>query len=204
MCPDDDAVFLHELDGCIRNLLAARDHPGHDTNAFREDDGIFRRHLPELAREFLVVERQHKRQRDEVRRMCMVDDAVLAVRHLFLELVRCEVRRQLARRAAAVDEPPDNTIILALLINLDQRDILLWCQRDIAHVLAAARYEEVLACKARHCVADWMPFLDLMQRILNRFDLFWFDAVRQIAAIALMPPLLESISRQALKSFHEC
>ena len=134
----------------------------------------------------------------------MVDDAVLAIRHLFLELVRCEVRRQFARRTAAVDEPPDNAVFLTLLIDLDQRDILLWCQRDIAHVLAAARDEEVLTCEARNRVADWLPFLDLMERIFDGFDLLRLDTVRQIAAIALMPALLESIGRQALEAFHEC
>ena len=113
------------------------------------------------------------------------------------------MRRQFTRRSTAVDEAPDNAVLFALLVNLDQRNILLWCQRDIAHILAAARDEEILACKAWHRVADWLPFLDFMQRFLDGFNLFWLDAVRQVAAVALMPTFLECVSCQALEAFHE-
>ncbi len=117
--------------------------------------------------------------------------------------MRREMRRQLARRAAAVDEAPDDAVLLTCLVDLDERNILLWCQRDIAHVLATARDEEVLARKARHRITNWLPRLDLVQRLLDGFDLFRLDAVRQVAAIALMPTFLEGVGRQALEAFHE-
>ena len=203
MCPDDDAVLLHQFDGRIGDLLAARNHPRHDADPLRENHGILRRHLPELARERLVLEREDEGQCDEIGRMRMVDDAIRAVRHLLFELMRREMRRQLTGRTAAANEPPDDAVVLARRIDLDECDILLRGEPDVAHILAAARHEEIFPREPRHRIADRLPCADLVQRVLDRLHFLRRDAVRQISAVALMPSLLERISGQALKALHK-
>ena len=66
----------------------------------------------------------------------MVNDPVFALGELLFDLMIHEMGRQFAGWSAAFFQSPDNAVIFAFAVKLNNADVVLRLQRHIAHMFA--------------------------------------------------------------------
>ncbi len=117
--PDRKIIFLHEFTGRNRNIASARNHPSDNADAIREHNRALGGHFPKLSGEDSVLKGQNECQGDDVGCMGMIDDSVRTVAGDLFDLMVHQMAGQFAGRSAAVDQSPENSVILTLVIQFD-------------------------------------------------------------------------------------
>ena len=176
MRPDRDVVLLHELRGRDSDVASARNHPRNHADAAGEDHRALGRHLPQLAGEGFVGQRQHEGQGDRVGRMAVIDNSVLAVRGNVFHFMVHEVARKLGGRTAAVHKAPADPVVLALVVELDDAEGVFRLDGDVAEIFSGTRHKEILARQLRNRRPDRLP-LARNQLFLHGLDFLRLDAV---------------------------
>ena len=134
--------------------------------------------------------------------MGVIDHTVFPLRDAFFHLMIHKMRRQLAGRSSAFGQSPDNPVLRAVGADLNDRQIGGRIQLDVAHIFAASRHGEELAGQPRHLRCDRLPGLITAQLIANHLKLGLRNAVRQIAAVALVPALPETVAAHPNHALH--
>ena len=202
--PHDGVVGLHELARGLGDGGATRHHPGHHAHAGGEDHNALGHHLPEATGEVTVGERHDEAHLDDSGGMGVVDHAVGAVGARGGDAVVHVVAGELAGGLGAVEQAPHDAIGVALLVDLDDADVVRRVAFDVAHVLAAACSQEVGACQvlSRHAHLDPLARLGVEERT-GRLDILFGHAVGEVAAVALVPALQPAVVAHAGKAAHE-
>ena len=201
MCPDGQIVFLHQFGGSYRDLSAARYHPGHYAHTIREYYGALGCHLPQFSGEYLILQRKHEGQRNDIGGMCMIYHTVVGILQL-LHFQIHQVAGELGGRSAPVYQTPYDTVILTLVVKFDHADRIFRLNADITKIFATAGHQEILSCQCGNCGADGLELLRL-KVLLYQFYLFRLHTVRQVAAVTFMPALLPAVICHSDKSLYK-
>ena len=202
--PDSRLIVLHQLGRRHGNRRAAGNHPRADTDAFREHDRAFRRALPQGAREIAVGQRQNVGHGNHVGGVAVVDDAVRAIRRRLADGVVHEVAGELARRARAACQPPDDAPAVALVVDFDDAHVVFGVEFDVAEVLARTGGDEVLAREVVRLNAHVHPFAGGGAEVGAALrDFLVLHAVGEVAAVALVPALIPAVGAHADVAFDD-
>ena len=192
-CPDDSAVLCDELCSLDSDINGARYHPVDDAYTLREHDSTLCLALPEYSCVCLSLWRKRICQCCDVRRMCMIDNTACAICCLHSGDMVHEMSRNLAGRLCTILKSPEDIITGTCIIDTNDSDILLRCERNIAHILSRACDREISSLKLRCAEIHVIMPSGIMKLILYCLDILVLHSVGKVSTIPFMPSLLESV-----------
>ena len=107
----------------------------------------------------------------------VINNTVLSICQLFLYFVVHQVGRKLTGWAAAFYKAPADSVINALVVQLDNSQACFRVYCYISEIFAASGYQEKLSCKSRHLCADWLPLAWCIQTGTDHFYFFCFQTI---------------------------
>ena len=102
---------------------------------------------------------------------------MLSICQLFLYFVVHQVGGKLTGWAAAFYKAPADSVINALVVQLDNSQACFRVYCYISEIFAASGYQEKLSCKSRHLCADWLPLSRCIQTGADHFYFLIFQTI---------------------------
>ncbi len=188
MRPDDVVVFGHQFGRSDGDIAPTGNHPWHDADTFRKDDGAFGHGIPEGASKFPVPQGNKECQCDKVWGMGVIDDPIRASGKACFHLMVHEMGRELGGWTATLAQPPKDPVLCSFRIEFREADIGFGIIGDIAHEFSGAGHEKKVTAEFGDSGSDIDPRAGLFlgEQFLRGFGLFGEEVIGRVSTVSFV------------------